>query len=94
MGGYVLRKDKIGELVQILSRNTLYVPVKRDGITTFEKVEKVDDIEFDYQNSDVPPKNVLFPQTETVFKYTLGKDQNIEVPKENGKNIILGIRPC
>ena len=89
-----MRKDKIGELVQILSRNTLYAPVKRDGITTFEKVEKVDDIEFDYQNSDVPPKNVVFPQTETVFKYTLGKDQKIEVPKENGKNIILGIRPC
>ena len=94
MLGYVLKKDRIGKLVQILSRNTLYAVVERDGVTTFEKVEKAEDIKFDYQNSDVPPKKILLPQTETTFKYTLGKDQKIEMPEEKGKNIILGIRPC
>ena len=94
MDEYLLKKDRMGKLVERLSRNNLYAPVEKDGITTFEKVKEVHNIKFDYQNSDIPPKNILLPQTETMFGYSLGKDQKIEMSKENGKNIILGIRPC
>lgn len=94
MNDYVLEKDKMRELVAMLSQNNLYAPVEKDGITTFQKVQKAEEISFSYQNSDVPPKNILFPQSETMFSYTLGSRQKIEVPGGKGKNIILGIRPC
>jgi ferredoxin len=42
----------------------------------------------------VPPKEILFPQTETLFNYNLGKKQTIGMPKKEAPNIILAIRPC
>jgi formate hydrogenlyase subunit 6/NADH:ubiquinone oxidoreductase subunit I len=95
MDVYILKKDDIGTFVEALSPNAkVYAPVRVDRLVTFEPVENAEEIAFDYQNSDVPPKKIVFPQTETMFCYTLGKDQKIEKPKEDGKNIVFGIRPC
>lgn len=48
-----------------------------------------------FSNSMVPPKGLLFKQTETLFKFTLGKTGEIDpigFPEE--KRVIFGIRPC
>jgi ferredoxin len=44
----------------------------------------------------VPPKDVLFPQKETIFEYRYeGKDVIIEERKDlNDKLLIFGVRPC
>jgi ferredoxin len=95
MDAYILKRENVGKFVETLSQNTnVYAPVKEDRAVTFKQVENAEEIAFDYQNSDVPPKKILFPQTETLFCYTLGKAQHLETPQEDGKNVILGIRPC
>lgn len=61
----------------------------------FKAVDNSKEITIEYQNSVVPPKNILFPQTETLFSYQLGESPEIEEARqENRDTIIFGIRPC
>lgn len=95
MDVYSLKKDDLGKLVDTLSQKTdIYAPVKEDGVVMFKRVERAEAIAYDYQNSDIPPKNILFPQTETMFSYTLGDAQAIDAAEEENHKVILAIRPC
>jgi len=41
----------------------------------------------------VPPKSVLFPQTETLYEYEAGGTELI-MPEEPEEKVLLGVRPC
>jgi len=93
----LLNKTDIGKLYEELkSEYSFYAPTKVKGNIAFEKISKVEEIELDYLNSKVPPKDVLFPQKETIFEYRYeGKDVIIEERKDlEDKLLIFGVRPC
>ncbi|MBN1800977.1 MAG: 4Fe-4S dicluster domain-containing protein [Candidatus Lokiarchaeota archaeon] len=93
----LLKKEEIGKLYEYLSRYyNFYAPVKINGQVNFKKISNPDEIELDFLNSRIPPKEVIFPRMETLFKYKMnGKDIEIlEGNNEPEKNIIFGIRPC
>ncbi|MBY9020289.1 MAG: (4Fe-4S)-binding protein, partial [Candidatus Lokiarchaeota archaeon] len=73
-----------------------YAPIKVKGNIHYQKVSKFEEIETDFLNSKVPPKDVLFPQKETIFEYKYeGKDVIIEERKDLEDNILIfGVRPC
>jgi ferredoxin len=48
----------------------------------------------DFCNSEIPPKKLLFHQTETLFKFTPGTKAKIESVDVDEKKVIFGIRPC
>ena len=53
------------------------------------------EINMKYNNTKVPPKSLLFCQTETLFKFTPGTKGKIQSPDiDNGKKAVFGIRPC
>ena len=93
----LLKKTDIGKLYDELKNEyNFYAPTKVKGNIAFEKISKVEEIELDYLNSKVPPKDVLFPQKETIFEYRYeGKDVIIEERKDlEDKILIFGVRPC
>ena len=93
----ILNKDDIGKLYNELEKEyKFYAPTKEKGNIAFKKVSNAEEIELDFLNSKVPPKDVLFPQKETIFEYKYeGKDVIIEERKDlEDKILIFGVRPC
>ncbi|MFX1259488.1 MAG: 4Fe-4S dicluster domain-containing protein [Promethearchaeota archaeon] len=93
----ILKKDQLAKLYNELARDyKFYAPVKEKGNIVFKKIESPEEIELEYLNSKIPPKEVLFPKMETLFEYRYeGKDVIIEERKDlDEKKIIFGIRPC
>ncbi|MFX1356069.1 MAG: 4Fe-4S dicluster domain-containing protein [Promethearchaeota archaeon] len=92
-----LKKDQIAKLYDELSKDyNFYAPIKEKRNIVFSKITNPEDIVLDYLNSKVPPKEILFPETDILFEYKInGKEIEIEEPKSfNESNIIFGIRPC
>lgn len=93
----ILMKDQIARLYNELSgQYHFYAPIKEKGNIVFKKASNPEEIELDYFNSKVPPKEVLFPKMEVLFEYTLD-DKDVEIKERTDleeKRLIFGIRPC
>ncbi len=95
MAAKKLSKEKVGEVLQELSKFRLITPVKSDDVVLFREIADPKEAFLEYGNSTVPPKKVVFPQTETLFRFTIGnpelREKNVE---EEGTTVIFGLRPC
>ncbi|MBD3253720.1 MAG: (4Fe-4S)-binding protein [Candidatus Lokiarchaeota archaeon] len=93
----ILFKKDISKFQKDLSGTyNFFAPLKVDGNIVFQKIENPDQIQLEYYNSKIPPKNILFPMMETLFTYKKDGDQIIiEEPRDlDERNLIFGIRPC
>ena len=87
----------------------LYGPIKKGLFHQFKKLEQAEMPDMNYCNARLPPKSVVFPQNELMFKYSLDKnDPDHHIMKEpealssddtsqSGslkQRAIIGIRPC
>ena len=91
-----LAKNKLPELIKKIQSNyTLFAPTKIDDITLFKTINDYKEINLEFCNSKLPPKALLFCQTETLFKFKQGITAEVKsVDLANSKNVIFGIRPC
>ena len=93
----LMKKSDISKLFnEVKDEYKFYAPKKVRGNISFELISDAKEIELDYLNSKVPPKDVLFPQKETIFEYHYeGKDVIIDERKDlEEKLLIFGVRPC
>ena len=77
----------------------IFVPVKDGDFHTFMPLTDGKAPDFDFQNSRLSPKSVVYPQSERIFEYTLDtadSEANIikESPKDFSPQAVVGIRPC
>lgn len=79
---------------ELLNKNNVFTPVKKNDTIIFEQIKKSNEMNLDFCNSQVPPKKLLFHQTETLFKFTPGTKAKIESVDIDEKKVIFGIRPC
>jgi len=93
----IIYKNQVAKLYNEVSKDyNFYAPQKVKGNIEYLKVEESDDISLEYFNSKIPPKEILFPKVQTLFRYKInGEEIEIENdPKIEEKNIIFGVRPC
>jgi len=95
-----LKKEKVAEVLNALGDScAVYVPVKnKRGLVEYRELGKdasTDDVNLDVK-PDVPPKAILFPQTETLltFKKVDGKIDVTPSPPDDREKIIFGVKPC
>ncbi|MGI6328405.1 MAG: 4Fe-4S dicluster domain-containing protein [Dethiobacteria bacterium] len=88
-----LTKDKFGGFIDLLSKQKLYVPQMAGETLRFAPVDSKDEVKLVFSNTAVPPKSVLFPQTETLYEYEAGGTE-LKIPEEPEKKVLLGVRPC
>jgi ferredoxin len=90
-----LSKEKVGEALKELSKFRLIAPAKSDDVVIFKQINDPEEAFLDFGNSTVPPKKMVFPQTETLFRFVVGnpelEEKNVE---EEGTTVIFGLRPC
>jgi ferredoxin len=95
MAEKILKKEKLGEVLKGLSRFRLFAPSRSDEVVIFRRIEDPAEAYLEYGNSTVPPKKVVFPQTETLFRFVLGNPELREKSvEEEGSTVIFGLRPC
>jgi len=63
MSAMLLHKDKWSEFTGRLSGKNLWAPSLQGGIKKFAPVGEGDAVQLDAENTAVPPKARLFPQT-------------------------------
>lgn len=96
MENLILQKDKLPELIEKLSSNhVLYGPTEENGFSLFKQISNFDELNLKYLLTRVPPKSLIFKQTETLFKFIPGRKGTVTSPEINEeKSIIFAIRPC
>jgi sulfhydrogenase subunit beta (sulfur reductase) len=92
----IKKKDIAGWLNSLVQEYEVFAPVKEGGLVRFGRIGSASEVCQEYQNSKVPPKHILFPQSETLFTYSSTRDAaRIKVPPILEKpRLIFGIRPC
>ncbi len=77
----------------------LFGPVKQDKFHNFKKLGKGEPPDLNLSNTQLSPKSLIYPQSETMFEYTLDENQDDhhilkEIDKDYSPRAIIGIRPC
>ena len=95
MSEFISKKDLLTWLGQLMEERNLVAPTRVDDLLLFSKIDRVEDIVFDFDNTMLSPKEWFYPSSETLF-YVERKDGQTElIPAAIEKETaIFGIRPC
>ena len=93
------KEEWLGALETLKEAYRLFGPVKDGDFHTFMPLDEDKKPDFDYENSRLSPKSVIYPESERMFEYSLDEteeDAHIlkESPKDYSPCAVLGIRPC
>lgn len=77
----------------------VFIPAKDRDFHSFKPLENGTRPDFDFQNTRLSPKSMIFPQSERMFEYNLNGNHPEahllkEAPKDFSPQAIVGIRPC
>ena len=93
MSEKILNKDKWSDFVSNVASSKQVWTMTGDDTVTFTPCAEAEEAPGKVLNATVPPKNVVFPQTETLFRFMFGQLET-ELPEEAQESVVLGLRPC
>jgi len=93
------KEEWIKALQGLAEAYRIFVPVKDGDFHVFESMNEGKEPDFDFQNTRLSPKSLVYPQSERMFEYSLNdNDDEAHVMKESEKDYspraVVGIRPC
>jgi ferredoxin len=93
------KKNWANGLENLYGNYRLFGPVKNNKHHVFKELSKGELPDLNYLNTLLSPKSIIFPQTETMFEYSLDEskeDHHIlkEINKDYSPRALIGIRPC
>ncbi|MGF7185112.1 ferredoxin [Desulfitispora alkaliphila] len=91
-----INKSKLNDLLKVLAKEgKLIVPQEVEGVTKFAEYTDGIQLMLD-KNTLLSPKDTVFPQTETMYNFTVNNLKNSieEVAATGEKQIVFGVRPC
>ncbi|KJR99919.1 MAG: 4Fe-4S ferredoxin [Peptococcaceae bacterium BRH_c4a] len=84
-----------GLLDKLAAEYEVYAPVKQGAYSLYKQICNGAEADFGYVNSKIPPKGILFPQSEKLYSYSVtGEGTSLEECVDTRKKVIFGIRPC
>ena len=91
----LLKKKDLEKALEILATHgKVLVPGEENEVSKFVVWEKGMDVDLTKDNTLLPPKDILFPNTEKMYNYKMGKEPKVEEIVESPVQIIVGIKPC
>lgn len=93
----VLKKEKFPQIWQAINQAyELYLPIEKDGRVNFAQWTEGEKVNLEALKTEISPKDVIFPQSETYLKFESdGKKLQLEsVESENREYVLFGVRPC
>ncbi|HSW36597.1 MAG TPA: 4Fe-4S dicluster domain-containing protein [Candidatus Limnocylindrales bacterium] len=89
----LLNKEKWPDFIGKLADKKLWVPQADGDAMRFAPIAEGAALPLEFSNTRVPPKQVVFPQTETLYRFQLGQEE-MEQPQLEEEILLLGVRPC
>lgn len=92
---FIKKSELSAVLDKIMAGYKVYAPVKEGNYAVFKQITCGSQAYLDYSNSKIPPKGVLFPQSEKLFSYSVtAEGARLEEHIDESKKVLWGIRPC
>ncbi|UCD72933.1 MAG: 4Fe-4S dicluster domain-containing protein [Candidatus Bathyarchaeota archaeon] len=90
------KKDLSGFIDSLLEEYQVFAPTIAEGIPRFDRISSSTQVSLDSPKLERSPKEVFFPQCETLFTYQLidGKMTMEEPPALESERVLLFVRPC
>ena len=93
----LIKKDALAGIVKKIGEElTVFAPVKVEDNVLFKVLEKGEEPLTVYANTKNAPKNVFFPRTEVMMRYTR-TTKGVELKSEDvdaRDAVLFGVRPC
>lgn len=90
-----LKKTDLKRALELLAQDAaVFVPGETDGVKRFIAWDGETIPPLDGDNTDLPPKDILFPKTEKMYTYKTGPHAEIAEVVTKPERVIFGIRPC
>ena len=93
MSAMLLHKEKWSQFIDKLSGKNLWAPAIKGEVSKFAPLEEGETVTLEGGNTTVPPKELLFPQTETLYRFSR-ENEEPELPAIDEEMVLLGVRPC
>jgi sulfhydrogenase subunit beta (sulfur reductase) len=91
----VFPQSEVGSLIEHLMGGYEVVGAKRkDGKYVFGQLHAAEECAADYPITILPPKKYFFPQKETLLRYRLKPELEVEPVADNRPRAIFGMHPC
>lgn len=95
----IKKEDWAKGLEKLRESFCLMGPLKDGEFHDFKELDRGELPDFDFRNTRLSPKSIVYPQSEKMFHYTLApNDPEHDILKEAEKEylpkVVLGIRPC
>lgn len=88
--------DAIDFVERMLVDYPVFAPMEFEaGFFRFDRVEDVRDVVWQYTTTTLPPKKVIFPQHDTLFRFSQENGKpTFEPVVDKTPRVILGVHPC
>jgi ferredoxin len=99
---FKIKKSEVKQLLDKLQKKySVFAPVESEGVTSFREIIADSELlTLDSCNTDIPPKEMFFPQTETILSYDAtansedGETGILPVAHEDKPMSLFGVKPC
>jgi len=90
-----LKKENLDKALAALTRlGKVLTPSTVDAVKKFVPYAPGVTYDLSMVNTILPPKDVLFPQTQKMYRFTMGPEASLEEIVESDEQILFGVRPC
>ena len=93
----ILAKQNLAPLLESMANGRgVFVPAVVDGVAKFARYGEGVEPAFDLVNTTMPPKDLLFPQTQKMYHYDVDANGSYRIYEydESREQVVFGIRPC
>lgn len=93
----ILAKQNLAPLLESMANGRdVFVPAVVDGVAKFARYGEGVEPAFDLVNTTMPPKDLLFPQTQKMYHYDVDANGSYHIYEydESCEQVVFGIRPC
>jgi len=91
----VTNRTKIIAWLNKMTQDSIVVaPVDSAGKLVYDEIQDESQIVWDFERTDMPPRNWALPMTEPILIIEQGKKTILKVPPAPRDTILFGVRPC
>jgi len=91
----LLEKSNLVSALAVLADGAdVYVPGEPGASSLFVLWNGKSGVKLSGDNTALPPKDILFPQTEKMYAYRIAPDTEVREIQDDKKKVVFGIRPC
>ncbi len=100
MADKIISKDQVKIFLEKLARDhAVYAPAWDGGKMVWSPLDQIDELAWEFSNTNMSPKEFFFPQTECMMRYKDDpqSDEHMVMQAEPGlsqKRVLAQIRPC